>query len=76
MCKESDPCYGCTKRVATKEYNCHSHCPEYLALKAEKATKAMVIKTNKGNEALFMNTRIRQMRKSTNKKHGQSAWKG
>lgn len=76
MCKESNPCYGCTKRVATKEYNCHSDCPLYLDGKAEKAAKAEVIRQKKANEALFWDTRIRQMIKATNKKHGQSAWKG
>ena len=29
------PCKDCAKRVATVEYNCHSHCKDYADWKAE-----------------------------------------
>lgn len=68
-----NPCYGCERRKVTREYNCHSHCPDYIGLKEEAAAKASAIKKKKRQEAMVTSVRLESIRKSARK---QNVWKG
>lgn len=69
-------CFGCEKRIATSEHNCHSDCPDYKAFKEEQTERAETIRKKKYEEALVTDTRARSMERTTREKRTQSAWKG
>lgn len=77
MGENKKPCLGCTKRQVTRDYNCHSHCPDFLGLKEEDAARAEVIRQKKAAEADVNGVRIKSIRKSQREKESQKChWKG
>lgn len=67
MCKESDPCYGCERRCVKSGYNCHSDCPDYKDYKQEAEKRAELIRKKKAEESLFIDTRLKAIRKTQKK---------
>lgn len=76
MSKENKPCYKCERRQVTIEYNCHSHCPDFLGLKEEDMARAELIRKKKAEEAAITEFRIQSMARVTRDKKKQNAWKG
>ncbi|MBQ2390914.1 MAG: hypothetical protein II306_04015 [Clostridia bacterium] len=74
MCKENDPCYGCTKRSVTSEHNCHSDCPEYKIFRDAKNERNETIRKKKAEEAMMTDVRIRSIERTT--KPITTKWKG
>lgn len=76
MSKENKPCYKCERRQVTSEYNCHSHCPDFLGLKEEDMARAEAIRKKKAEEAEITEFRIQSMTRVTRNIKRQNAWKG
>lgn len=76
MVENKKPCLGCTRRKVTRDYNCHSHCPDYLGIKEEDMARAEIIRKKKAEDAEFVEMKIRAVNKTTGKQHKQSIWKG
>lgn len=76
MAENKKPCLGCTRRKVTRDYNCHSHCPDFLGLKEENDARAEVIRKKKAEEAMIDNVRFETMNKVKRVKKIQTAWKG
>jgi hypothetical protein len=77
MAENKKPCLGCTRRKVTQDYNCHSHCPDFLGLKEEDLARAEVIRQKKAAEADVNGVRIKSIRKSQREKESQKChWKG
>lgn len=76
MGENKKPCLGCTRRKVTQDYNCHSHCPDFLGLKEEDLARAEVIRKKRAEEHLTIDTRAESIRKYQKKKRTQNAWKG
>lgn len=74
MRKESDPCYGCSKRSVTVEHNCHSDCPEYKIFRDGLDEHNEMIRKKKAEDAMITDVRIRSFEKTT--KHITTKWKG
>lgn len=74
MCKESDPCYGCERRVATTEYNCHSHCKEYAEYKQRLMDKSKAKREKRIEEGIVNDYVANAAMRSSRKKHKQNAW--
>ena len=62
------PCYGCNKRVATSEYNCHSDCPEYLACSKANRERLDLISRKRDEEAMIYEVKVRGISKIAKKK--------
>jgi hypothetical protein len=69
-------CFGCEKRIATSEHNCHSDCPDYKAFKEEQTKRAETIRKKKCEEGLITETLLRSIQKTTRGVRKQTAWKG
>lgn len=74
MCKEKDPCYGCTKRSVTSEHNCHSDCPEYKIFRDGLDEHNEMIRKKKAEEAMMTDVCIRSIERKT--KPITTKWKG
>lgn len=74
--REEDPCYGCERRYSESKYNCHSECPDYLAIKEKKRARAELIRKKKAEEGLVTDLRIRSLARLSRDKRKQNAWKG
>lgn len=60
------PCHNCEKRVATKEYNCHSDCPEYADYLADRIKYNLY---HNGSDIEYMNYRENIIRKRIKEKN-------
>lgn len=76
MAENKKPCLGCTRRKVTRDYNCHSHCPDFLGLKEENDARAEVIRKKKAEESMIDEVRFETMNKVKRVKKIQTAWKG
>jgi hypothetical protein len=74
MCKESDPCYGCERRVVTTEYNCHSHCKEYAEYKQKLKDKSKAIREKRIEEGIITEYVVSSAARASHKKNTQNAW--
>lgn len=74
--REDDPCYGCERRYGDSKYNCHSDCPDYLAIKEKKSARAELIRKKKAEDALLTDFRIKSMTRISKEKRKQGTWKG
>lgn len=70
------PCYGCDKRVATSEYNCHSDCPEYLACSKANRERLDLISRKRDEDAMIYEVKVRGISKVAKKKRTKGFWKG
>lgn len=75
MVKNKKPCLGCTKRQVTRDYNCHSHCPDFLGLKEEDAARAEVIKQKKAVESMMIDVREKSIKRTAKDKNKTYAWR-
>jgi hypothetical protein len=76
MSKENKPCYKCERRQVTSEYNCHSHCPDFLGLKEEDMARAEAIRKKRNEEAIVNEVRARSIQKTLKEKRKPIMWKG
>ena len=76
MGKNDKPCYKCPRRQVTREYNCHSHCPDFKKIKDEDMERAELIRQKRSEDALIVDTRMKAIRKASRKTNIQNAWKG
>lgn len=60
------PCHKCEKRVATKEYNCHSDCPDYAEYLADRIKYHVY---NNGNNPDYMMYREKMVLKRIKKRN-------
>lgn len=60
------PCHNCTKRKVARDYNCHSHCPDYDDYVADRVKYNIY---NNGNSIEYMNYRENIIRKRIKEKN-------
>lgn len=66
--ENNKPCYGCKKRIATSEYNCHSDCPEYRAYSQANRERLDLISRKRDEDAMIYEIKARGIRKTEKKK--------
>lgn len=75
MVENKKPCFGCTKRQVTRDYNCHSHCPDFLGLKEENMARAEVIRQKKAEETMMIDVREKSIKRIAKDKKKTYAWR-
>lgn len=55
---KSVPCYLCEKRNVTKDYNCHSDCPDYADYCKRREDRAETIRKARAEECMMAEMRI------------------
>lgn len=71
MTTNSDPCKGCTERNVTPEYNCHSHCKEWIKARLKKELLRRKYMRDKEIKTTLMEGKEQTYKKRTGKRYRQ-----
>ena len=66
---KTDPCYKCTRRKVTLDYNCHSHCPDYAKMVADNEKRKQYARKKVGEYESYLSNVINKRRRIRNEKN-------